>query len=36
MLRWLVRNRQKSGIKVRYEDQVEMEEIPESPSQDQE
>lgn len=36
MLRWLVRNRQKSGIKVRYEDQVEGEEGPESPSQDQE
>lgn len=35
MLRWLVRNRQKSGIKVRYEDQVEGEEGPESPSQDQ-
>ena len=36
MLRWLVRNRQKSGIKVRYEDQVEGEEGPESPSQNQE
>jgi phospholipid/cholesterol/gamma-HCH transport system substrate-binding protein len=36
MLRWLVRNRQKSGIKVRYEDQVETEEGAESPSQDRE
>lgn len=36
MLRWLVRNRQKSGIQVRYEDQVEGEEGPEPPSQDQE
>ncbi len=36
MLRWLVRNRQKSGIKVRYEDQVAGEEEPESPSQNQE
>lgn len=35
MLRWLVRNRQKSGIKVRYEDQIESQEGPESPSQDQ-
>ena len=36
MLRWLVRNRQKSGIQVRYEDQVEGEEGLEPPSQDQE
>jgi phospholipid/cholesterol/gamma-HCH transport system substrate-binding protein len=36
MLRWLVRNRQKSGIQVRYEDQVEAEEGLEPPSQDQE
>jgi phospholipid/cholesterol/gamma-HCH transport system substrate-binding protein len=36
MLRWLVRNRQKSGIQVRYEDQVEGQEEPQPPSQDQE
>lgn len=32
MLRWLVRNRQKSGIKVRYEEEMEMEEDRKSTS----
>ena len=36
MLRWLVRNRQKSGIKVRYEDQIEGQEGPGPAPQDRE